>query len=158
MYDQAQKLSHSIASINPKVALAHIRPLRTILYRSMASESQNIRSWWLRVKKAGGGTTPFLDVEGAQTVSLSVRWTAVTIFGRYLFSTTWPGSFLGSFFPQVRVFNNFSASFFGSFSVRFSRRSFVFNNFFGSFSKKGILFCFSRPKPAAPELSRRLSH
>jgi len=48
----------------------------------------------------------------------------------------------GSFFSQVRVFNNFSASLFGS--LRFAFWAFLFriNNLSGSFLKKGILFCF----------------
>ncbi|HXH49333.1 MAG TPA: hypothetical protein VNM47_08310, partial [Terriglobia bacterium] len=57
-----------------------------------------------------------------------------------LFSTIWPGSFLALFFPQLRVFNNFSASFLGSFGFVFGTFHFVFNNISGSFSKKGILF------------------
>jgi hypothetical protein len=65
-----------------------------------------------------------------------------------LFSTIWPGSFLGSFFPQERVFNNFSASFLGSFRFVFWYRSFVINNFSGSFLKKGILFYFFSSDPA----------
>jgi len=48
----------------------------------------------------------------------------------------------GSFFPHVRVFNNFSASFSGSVRFVFQPSSFVFNNLSGSFLKKGILFCF----------------
>jgi len=48
----------------------------------------------------------------------------------------------GSLFPQLRIFNNFSASFSGSFRFVFEARSFVFNNLSGSFLKKGILFCF----------------
>src|SRR5689334_13766278 len=52
----------------------------------------------------------------------------------------------GSFFPQVRVFNNFSASFSGSFLAIHVALPFVFSNFSGSFFKKGILFCFLCPK------------
>ena len=59
-----------------------------------------------------------------------------------LFSTTCLGSFLGSFFPQVCIFNNFPASFLGSFRFVFGSQSCVFNNFLGSFFKKGILFNF----------------
>jgi len=67
-------------------------------------------------------------------------------FRRHLVSTRWLGSFSGSFFPQVRVFNNFSASFSGSFLAIHVALPFVFNNFSGSFLKKGILFCFFCPK------------
>jgi len=67
-----------------------------------------------------------------------------------LFSATWPVSIFrfvfGSFFPQERVFNNFSASLSGSLRFPFWPRSFVFNNLSGSFLKKGILFCFFHPK------------
>jgi len=59
-----------------------------------------------------------------------------------LFSTAWPASFSGSFFPQPRIFNNFSGSVSGSVRFAFELRFFVFNNFSGSFFKKGILFCF----------------
>ena len=52
----------------------------------------------------------------------------------------------GSFFPQLRVFNNFSASVSGSLSATPVAFPFVFSNFSGSFLKKGILFCFSHPK------------
>ena len=52
----------------------------------------------------------------------------------------------GSLFPQLRVFNNFSASFSGSVRFVFWPRSFVFSNFSGSFFKKGILFCFLLPE------------
>jgi len=48
----------------------------------------------------------------------------------------------GSFFSQVCVFNNFSASFSGSYSAIHVVFPCVFNNFSGSFLKKGILFCF----------------
>jgi hypothetical protein len=48
----------------------------------------------------------------------------------------------GSFFPQVRVFNNFPASFSGSFLAIYVAFPCVFNNFSGSFFKKGILFYF----------------
>jgi hypothetical protein len=41
----------------------------------------------------------------------------------------------GSFFPQLRVFNNFSASFFGLLRFVFWGQSFVINNFSGSFFK-----------------------
>jgi len=51
-----------------------------------------------------------------------------------------------SFFPQLRVFNNFSASFSGSFSAIHVAFPFVFSNFSGSFLKRGILFCFFHPK------------
>jgi len=37
----------------------------------------------------------------------------------YLFSTTWPGLFLGLFFPQLRIFNSFPASFLGLFGFVF---------------------------------------
>ncbi|HXH48460.1 MAG TPA: hypothetical protein VNM47_03730, partial [Terriglobia bacterium] len=63
-----------------------------------------------------------------------------SFFRPHLLSTIWPGSFLASFFPQLRVFNNFSASFLGSFGFVFGTFHFVFNNISGSFSKKGILF------------------
>jgi hypothetical protein len=65
------------------------------------------------------------------------------LFGISLLSTTWPASFLALFFPQLRVFNNFSALFFGLFLASYVCASFVFNNFSGSFLKKGILFYFS---------------
>jgi len=52
----------------------------------------------------------------------------------------------GSFFPQLRVFNNFSASFSGLFLATYVAVPFVFNNFSGSFCKKGILFSFSLHK------------
>jgi hypothetical protein len=68
-------------------------------------------------------------------------------FSDPVFSITSIGSFSGSFFPQLRIFNNFSASFFGSFRFVFGSRSFVFNNLSGSFLKKGILFCFFVPEP-----------
>src|ERR1041385_8241161 len=53
----------------------------------------------------------------------------------------------GSFFPQLRVFNNFSASLSGSFSAIHVAFLCIFNNFSGSFFKKGILFCFLSPEP-----------
>jgi len=43
--------------------------------------------------------------------------------------------FLALFFPQARVFNNFSALFFGLFRFVFQRRSFVFSNFSALFFK-----------------------
>jgi hypothetical protein len=70
------------------------------------------------------------------------RFSSGSFFRHHLFPTTWPGSFLGSFFPQERVFNNFPASFSGSFSFVFVCRIFVFSNFLGSLLKKGILFLF----------------
>ncbi len=57
--------------------------------------------------------------------------------GRFVFRFVF-----GSFFPQLRVFNNFSASFFGSFRFVFWPFLSIFNNFSGSFFKKGILFLF----------------
>ena len=76
-----------------------------------------------------------------------VRFVVRFVFRPSLFSTICSGSFLGSFFPQLRVFNNFSASFLGSFRFVFGGQTFVFYNFSGSFSKKGILFYFSVLKP-----------
>jgi hypothetical protein len=52
----------------------------------------------------------------------------------------------GLFFPQERVFNNFSALFFGLFRFVFRVLACVFNNFSGLFLKKGILFYFFDPK------------
>ena len=56
-------------------------------------------------------------------------------FSPYLFSTTWPGLFLALFFPQLRIFNNFSALFFGLFRFVFQGRHFVINNFSALFFK-----------------------
>jgi len=56
--------------------------------------------------------------------------------------TTFLRFVFGSFFPQLRVFNNFSASFSGSFLATHVACPFVFSNFPGLFLKKGILFCF----------------
>jgi hypothetical protein len=44
----------------------------------------------------------------------------------------------GSFFPQPRIFNNFSALFSGLFRFVFEARLFVFNNFSALFFKKRI--------------------
>jgi hypothetical protein len=68
-------------------------------------------------------------------------------FWPFLFSTTWPGSFFGSFFPQDSGFNYFSASFSGSFRFVFGPRFFVFNKFSGSFFKKVFFFIFESLKP-----------
>ena len=48
------------------------------------------------------------------------------------------GFVLGSFFQQVRIFNNFPASLLGSFGFVFSGRCFVINNFPASFFKKRV--------------------
>jgi hypothetical protein len=61
--------------------------------------------------------------------------------GRFVFSFV-----LGSFLPQLCVFNNFSASFLGSFRFVFGHRSFIFNNLSGSFFKKVFFFCFCAPR------------
>jgi len=68
-----------------------------------------------------------------------------SFFRHYLFSTTSVGLFLALFFPQLCVFNNFSALFFGLFRFVFGGRLFIINNFSGLFFKKGILFCFFAP-------------
>ncbi len=53
---------------------------------------------------------------GAEVNSLKLlRFVFGSFFRHHLFSITWPASFLASFFPQLRIFNNFPASFFGSF-------------------------------------------
>jgi len=65
-----------------------------------------------------------------------------SFFGRSLFSTRSVGLFLALFFPQLRIFNNFSALFFGLFRFVFGARSFFFSNFSALFFKKGILFYF----------------
>jgi hypothetical protein len=59
----------------------------------------------------------------------------VCFFGHPLFSTTWLGLFLGLFFPQELIFNNFPALFLGLFGFVFQARSFIFNNFSGLFLK-----------------------
>jgi hypothetical protein len=75
-----------------------------------------------------------------------------SLFILLLFSTTWPGSFLGLFFQQERIFNNFPASFLGSFGFVFwtdlllsitSRVRFLKNVFFvpHNFGAK-VLFLF----------------
>jgi hypothetical protein len=92
---------------------------------------ENPRRMSLQGREEATGTRPKIEVG----VSSS-------FFGDHLFSTTWPGSFLGSFFPQERIFNNFPASFSGSFMASHVVLSCVFNNFPGSFLKKGILFLF----------------
>ncbi len=56
-------------------------------------------------------------------------------FRLLLFSTTSVALFLALFFPQLRVFNNFSALFSGLFSFVFGGRSFVFSNFSALFFK-----------------------
>ncbi|HXH51751.1 MAG TPA: hypothetical protein VNM47_20610 [Terriglobia bacterium] len=68
-----------------------------------------------------------------------------------LFSTTWPGSFLASFFPQERIFNNFPASFLGSFGFVFGGQSFIISNFSASFSKltSFLSHAFEWPKATA---------
>jgi len=62
--------------------------------------------------------------------------------------TTFLRFVFGSFFPQLRVFNNFSASFSGSFLATHVAFPFVFSNFSGSFLKKVFFFVFSLRKSA----------
>jgi len=45
---------------------------------------------------------------------------------------------LALFFPQVRVFNNFSALFLGLFSFVFCCQTFIINNFSALFFKKRV--------------------
>jgi len=59
-------------------------------------------------------------------------------FSPYLFSTTWPGLFLALFFPQLRIFNNFSALFSGLFRFVFGARFFVISNFSALFFKNRV--------------------
>src|SRR5690349_11636089 len=78
----------------------------------------------------------------------------VRLFGILYFQEHGPPRFWlrsGSFFPQLRIFNNFSASFFGSFRFVFGCRSCIFNNFSGSFFK--ITSFLSHP--AAPQDASR---
>ncbi len=58
----------------------------------------------------------------------------------------------GSFFPQVLIFSNFSASFSGSFRFAFQARSCVFNNFSGSFFKITSFFVPFVPKSKSASL------
>jgi hypothetical protein len=55
-------------------------------------------------EKEGRKRTGFWGLRGLRNVR-------GVILRPLLFSTTWPASFLGSFFPQLRIFNNFSALF-----------------------------------------------
>jgi len=95
-----------------------------------------------RHQDAGANRRTPADQDGRANCQNLLRCVLVSFFRCSLFPTTWPGSLSGSFFPQVCVFNNFSASFSGSVRFAFEARPFVFNNFSGSFLKKGILFCF----------------
>jgi len=69
-------------------------------------------------------------------------------FSPYLFSTTWPGLFLALFFPQLRIFNNFSALFSGLFRFVFGARFFVISNFSALFFKNRVFLshAFKWPK------------
>jgi len=68
--------------------------------------------------------------------------------GRFLPSNVF-NNIASSFFPQIRVFNNFSASFLGSFRFVFGARYFVFNNFSGSFFKNRVFLSHARQIPLA---------
>jgi hypothetical protein len=86
------------------------------------------------------------------------RFVSGLLFHDPLFSTISVALFLALFFPQVRVFNNFSALFFGLFRFVFGGRTCVINNFSALFFKKGILFCFSPLEPAAHRHKARLPY
>jgi hypothetical protein len=66
--------------------------------------SENPRGMDMQGREEATGAKPKIEVK-----------VSGSLFRHHLFSTTWPGSFLGSFFPQERIFNNFPASFLGSF-------------------------------------------